>query len=136
MKTMKFSIKALMAMLLFCLPMVISSCGSDDDDDDNTPKTYSYTYAINSSNPKASELAAVEDAYTKALKTVGTLQNDGKLIVKALTVTETEIQVANRVEQACNSAHTVIINSITEWESKQITVSVKGGKLSFSKSVM
>ena len=38
---MKFSLKALMAMLLFCLPMVISSCGGDDDEDDNTPKTRS-----------------------------------------------------------------------------------------------
>ena len=134
MKTMKFSLKALMAMLLFCLPMVISSCGSDDDDDDNTPKTYTYEYKVSSNNPKAAELAAIEAAYEKALKTVGTLQTDGKLLVRALSVTETEVQVANRVEQACNSAHTVIINAYTQFESEKITVTVKGGKLSFSKS--
>ncbi|MBR4237866.1 MAG: hypothetical protein IKQ03_00320 [Prevotella sp.] len=134
MKTMKFSIKALMAMLLFCLPMVISSCGGDDDDDDNTPKTYTFSWAINSTNPKSSELAAVEAAYENAWKTVGNKQSDGKLIVRALTLTETELQVANRVEQACNAAHTAIINSITEWESSKITVTAKGGKLNFSKS--
>lgn len=134
MKTMKFSLKALMAMLLFCLPMVISSCGGDDDEDDNTPKTYTYEYKINSNNPKAGELAAIEAAYEKALKAVGTLQTDGKLIVRALSVSETEIQVANRVEQACNGAHTVIINAYTSFESEKITVTVKGGKLNFSKS--
>lgn len=130
---MKFSLKALMAMLLFCLPMVISSCGGDDDEDDNTPKTYTYEYKISSNNPKSNELAAIEAAYEKALKAVGTLQ-EGKLFVKANSLSETEMQVANRVEQACNGAHTVIINAFASFESEKITVTVKGGKLNFSKS--
>jgi hypothetical protein len=45
MKTMKFSIKVLMAMLLFCLPFAITSCGSDDDDDDS-PKQYKYEWML------------------------------------------------------------------------------------------
>ena len=42
---MKFSLKALMAMLLFCLPVALTSCGSDDDDD-NGPKTYEYSWTL------------------------------------------------------------------------------------------
>ena len=46
MKTMKFSMKALMAMLLFCLPLAMTSCGSDDDKDDSGPKKYEYNWTI------------------------------------------------------------------------------------------
>lgn len=49
MKKMKFSMKALMAMLLFCLPLAMTSCGSDDDDD-NGPKTYSYNWELKDAN--------------------------------------------------------------------------------------
>ncbi len=46
MKKMKFSMKALMAMLLFCLPLAMTSCGSDDDGDNSGPKKYEYSWTL------------------------------------------------------------------------------------------
>ena len=75
---MKFSIKVLMAMLLFCLPFAITSCGSDDDDDDS-PKQFKYEWALtnaNSSGTVAEQQAAlnaqagINTILVKALQTV------------------------------------------------------------------
>jgi len=133
---MKFSIKVLMAALLFCLPFAFISCGSDDDEDDNSPKTYSYTYKIESNNPDAAELLAVQNAYDGALVTVGTIEGSGSsktLKVVANSTSETKAQVSNRVEIAASAAHTAIINSYTEWQSSKITVTVSGNDLNFKK---
>ena len=42
---MKKTIKALMAVVLFCLPLAFVACGSDDDDNDG-PKTWTYKWEV------------------------------------------------------------------------------------------
>ncbi len=87
MKTMKFSMKALMAMLLFCLPLAMTSCGSDDDGDDNGPKTYTYTWEIknievNPSDPNAGQItSAVQTIISKVwtkFRTLSGYQTDSE----------------------------------------------------------
>lgn len=82
---MKFSIKVLMAMLLFCLPFAITSCGSDDDDDDNGPKTFKYEWTLSnaSSNGTVNEQqaavnaqAAINSILVKAFQTLGTVDTN------------------------------------------------------------
>lgn len=133
---MKFSIKVLMATLLFTLPFAFTSCGSDDDDDDNSPRTYAYSYKVESSNPDAAELLAIQAAYDTALKAVGTIEGSGSsktLKVVAKSTTETKEQVSDRVNTAASAAHTALINQYTEWHSSRIIVTVSGNGLSFKK---
>lgn len=82
---MKFSIKVLVAMLLFCLPFAITSCGSDDDDDDNGPKTFKYEWTLSnaSSNGTVNEQqaavnaqAAINSILVKAFQTLGTVDTN------------------------------------------------------------
>lgn len=113
MKTMKFSIKALMAMLLFCLPMVISSCGSDDDDDDG-PRVFSYSWTLENttlgSGATTQEKKEALDAETAVNTALGTAftKNAGALVnVNAQTFTITGGEQAsndNKVKSAVYSA--------------------------------
>ena len=79
--------KALMAMLLFCLPLAMTSCGSDDDGDDNGPKTYTYTWEIknievNPSDPNAGQITSavqtiINKVWTK-FRTLSGYQTDSE----------------------------------------------------------
>lgn len=104
---MKFSIKVLMAMLLFCLPFAITSCGSDDDDDDKGPKTYTYEWTLSNatvSNGSISEQQAALNAQiavnailVKTFQILGTVNSDKQ----TLTVTGGEEKANdNKVKSA------------------------------------
>ncbi|MBR5656087.1 MAG: hypothetical protein IKW98_05325 [Prevotella sp.] len=113
MKTMKFSLKALMAMLLFCLPMVISSCGGDDDDD-NGPRVYSYSWTLDNTTlssgattQERQEALAAENAVNTALGAAFTKQAGAVVNVNAQTFTITGGEQSsndNKVKAAVYSA--------------------------------
>jgi len=67
---MKFSIKVLMAMLLFCLPFAITSCGSDDDGNDS-PKQYKYEWTL--SNATSTGTVAEQQASVNAQAAINTI---------------------------------------------------------------
>ena len=85
MKTKTFSIKALMAMLLLCLPFAITACGDDDDEPDG-PKTYTYEWTMSNAMPSNGTAAenqaasnaqiAVNSVLVKAFQTLGTVDSD------------------------------------------------------------
>lgn len=132
---MKFSMKVLMAMLLFCLPLAITSCG-DDDDDPKGPATYSYSYSITYSNADPQDVIAVQTVYDTALKSIGTISGTelSKKTVKvtAQSTTETKEQVNLRVKAALLAAETAMTN--TELTSKnKITVKVSGNGINETK---
>lgn len=83
---MKFSIKVLMAMLLFCLPFAITSCGSDDDDEPTGPKTYTYEWTLSNASMSNGSIAeqqaavnaqiAVNAVLVKAFQSLGTVNSE------------------------------------------------------------
>lgn len=117
MKTMKFSIKVLMAMLLFCLPFAITSCGSDDDDD-NSPKTFKYEWTLSNatiSNGTVAEQqaavnaqAAINTVLVKALQAVANGVVDSSK--QTLTITGGEEKVNDNLVK---SAYYAIASQIS-----------------------
>lgn len=135
MKTMKFSMKVLMAMLLFCLPFAITSCGSDDDEETG-PKTYTYSYQITQSNADPQDIIAIQAIFDKALKTIGTVEGNEiankKLKVTANSETESKAMVSARVETILLTAHQEAL-ALTLNTTGKITVKVSGNDLNWSK---
>lgn len=132
---MKFSVKALMAMLLFCLPMVISSCGGDDDDD-NGPRVYSYSWTLDNTTlgsgattQERSEALAAETAVNTALATAFTKTAGAQVNVNAQTFTITGGEQSpndNKVKSAVYSAISDLGN-IADPLPKDAKVTVKRG---------
>jgi len=135
MKTMKFSMKVLMAMLMFCLPLAFTSCG-DDDDEPKGPATYSYSYSITYANADPQDVIAVQTVYDTALKTVGTIEGTdlSKKTVKvtAKSESETKEQVNLRVKGALLAAETAMTTTELIGKNK-ITVKVSGNGINESK---
>ena len=114
---MKFSIKVLMAMLLFCLPFAITSCGSDDDDD-NSPKTFKYEWTLSNatiSNGTVAEQqaavnaqAAINTVLVKALQAVANGVVDSSK--QTLTITGGEEKVNDNLVK---SAYYAIASQIS-----------------------
>lgn len=87
---MKFSIKVLMAALLFCLPFAFISCSSDDDDDSGP---YKYEWTLSNTSPtngstqeRAAALVAetaINDAISNAFKSLGTVDKNAQTLTIA-----------------------------------------------------
>jgi len=130
---MKFSIKVLMATLLFCLPMVFTSCGSDDDG----PSYYTYTYKItNGNNTKGSELDLVTDTYVKNFKKISSaiIDTNNKRIQFEIKDGVKDYRCDADVLDACNAANKELrdqkeADGKKTWESERITIQVRGGKV-------
>ena len=56
---MKLNLKVLMAALLFCLPLVLTSCGSDDEDTPGSTYTWLLDYKLSSSATLEEKSAAL-----------------------------------------------------------------------------
>ncbi len=61
---MKSIFKIMMAMVVFCLPLALVSCG--DDDDDNGPKTTTYSWELKNTTPPASATSEEKIAAAQA----------------------------------------------------------------------
>ena len=132
---MKFSIKALMAMLLFCLPMVISSCGGDDDDDG--PRVYKYKWTLDNTTlgsgattQEREAALAAEKAVNLALSTAFT-KNAGAVVnntAQEFTITGGEQSSNdNKVKSAVYSAISDLGTAITPLPSDaKVTVKREG----------
>ncbi len=133
---MKFSIKALMAMLLFCLPMVISSCGGDDDDDDG-PRVFSYSWTLDNTQlgsgattQERQEALAAENAANTALAAAFTKNAGAVVNVNAQTFTITGGEQAsndNKVKSAVYSAISDLGQAVTPLPNNAKVTVKRGG---------
>lgn len=133
---MKFSMKVLMAMLMFCLPLAFTSCG-DDDDEPKGPATYVFNYQIVQSNANPSDVLAIQKVWDATMLAIpATFEGDAiasrKLKVTAKTTEETKAAVAARVEKACADANAAAVELTLETAGK-ITVKVSGNGVNYSK---
>ena len=123
-KTLKFSIKVLMAMLLFCLPFAITSCCSDDDDEPTGPKTYTYEWKLsnttfNNGTTEQKEAAliaekAVNAALIKEFGKLGTINSSNQ----TLTISDTEGKTTNET-----------------YNDAQVTLAYETASMSFKESI-
>ncbi len=134
---MKLSIKVLLAMLLFCLPFAITSCGSDDDDEPSGPKTYTYEWSfsnatvsngsINEQQAALNSQIAINAVLVKAFQSLGTVNSDKQTL--AITGGE-EKSNDNKVKSAYYGAANDVAAAATGLPSNaRITIKRGGTRL-------
>ena len=128
---MKFSIKVLMAALLFCLPFAFISCSSDDDDDD--PGTYKYEWILSNTYPtngstqeRATALAAetaINDAIANAFKPLGAVDKNAQ----TLTITTGDANSNDKKVKSAYYAVAVSFDTLAEGLPSSAKITIKRG---------
>ena len=128
---MKFSIKVLMAALLFALPFAFISCGSDDDDD--SPKTFKYEWTLSNTTPtngttaeKAAALTAetsINASLAKAFAALGTVDQNAQ----TLTITGGDADTNDKKVKSSYYAVAVTFTDIAEALPNSARITIKRG---------
>ena len=114
---MKSIFKIMMAMVVFCLPLALVSCG--DDDDDNGPKTTTYSWELKNTTPPAS--ATSEEKF----KGLGATVDESK---HSFTINGgSESQNKLNVQAAVLQAKAILLTGATQKLNKDARIIVKQG---------
>lgn len=131
---MKSIFKIMMAMVVFCLPLALVSCG-DDDDDNGGPKIFNYSWELTNASPDSSDPTALSEAATaiteahkafaNAFKGLGATVDESK---HSFTINGgSESQNKLNVQAAVLQAKAILLTGATQKLNKDARIIVKQG---------